>query len=310
MSACILVTGAQGQVGHALMGQAPEHLQVTGLASTELDIRDPLVVEQCIARLQPRLIINAAAYTAVDKAESDAAQAYAVNAEGVANLARSAARHGAGVLHISTDYVFAGDSPQPYREDAPTAPINVYGASKLAGEQLLRELCPQSLILRTSWVFGSHGNNFVKTMLRLARERDELSVVDDQLGCPTSANSIAAALWSLSASYLAQGSLPWGIYHFSGQPACSWHEFAMEIFRQTVELGLLRHAPRVRPITTAEYPTPAIRPAWSVLDCSKIHDLLGIAQPEWRRDLGQALQEQHRQGPEGQAAKASPERAC
>lgn len=289
MSACILVTGAQGQVGHALMGQAPEHLQVTGLASTELDIRDPLAVEQCIARLQPRLIINAAAYTAVDKAESDAAQAYAVNAEGVANLARSATRHGAGVLHISTDYVFAGDSPQPYREDAPTAPINVYGASKLAGEQLLRELCPQSLILRTSWVFGSHGNNFVKTMLRLARERDELSVVDDQLGCPTSANSIAAALWSLSASYLAQGSLPWGIYHFSGQPACSWYAFAEEVFRQAASLNILERQPRLYRMTTKDYPTPARRPLYSVLDSQCTYRKLHLEMPSWTRDLYNCL---------------------
>lgn len=295
MSACILVTGAQGQVGHALMGQAPEHLQVTGLASSELDIRDPLAVEQCIARLQPRLIINAAAYTAVDKAESDAAQAYAVNAEGVANLARSAARHGAGVLHISTDYVFAGDSPQPYREDAPTAPINVYGASKLAGEQLLRELCPQSLILRTSWVFGSHGNNFVKTMLRLARERDELSVVDDQLGCPTSANSIAAALWSLSASYLAQGSLPWGIYHFSGQPACSWHAFALEIFRQAQACGLLQKAPQVHPIATQQYPTPARRPPCSVLDTHQGQQLLKLHAPNWHIELTNCLNKIHQE---------------
>ena len=296
MSACILVTGAQGQVGHALMGQAPEHLQVTGLASTELDIRDPLAVEQCIARLQPRLIINAAAYTAVDKAESDAAQAYAVNAEGVANLARSAARHGAGVLHISTDYVFAGDSPQPYREDAPTAPINVYGASKLAGEQLLRELCPQSLILRTSWVFGSHGNNFVKTMLRLARERDELSVVDDQLGCPTSANSIAAALWSLTARYLQLGELPWGIYHLCGQPACSWHDFAVEIFYMAEQAGLLRQVPRVHPISSSDYPSPARRPRSSRLDCGKLESLINTRR-EWKQDLSKMLMDMSDQAP-------------
>lgn len=291
MSACILVTGAHGQVGHALMGQAPEHLQVTGLASTELDIRDPLAVEQCIARLQPRLIINAAAYTAVDKAESDSAQAYAVNAEGVANLARSAARHGAGVLHISTDYVFAGDSPQPYREDAPTTPINVYGASKLAGEQLLRELCPQSLILRTSWVFGSHGNNFVKTMLRVGAQRDVLGVVADQQGGPTAATSIAGALWQIVRKWQSEGELPWGIYHYSGAPACNWHAFAVEIFRKAVELGMLARAPQVNAITTADYPTPARRPAWSILDCTKIQRELGIAQPDWQADLAQVLRE-------------------
>ena len=306
----VLITGASGQVGYELLNLAPAGFDVTGMSSAELDITDAAQVATTVDRLQPQLIINAAAYTAVDKAESDAERAWAVNRDGVAHLALAAERLGIPVLHISTDYVFAGDAQAPYRENDPTGPTGVYGASKLGGEVILATSCSRHLVLRTSWVFGSHGHNFVKTMLRLGDEREELRVVADQRGCPTSAASIASALWLLACRYRDQSSLPWGTYHFCGTPACSWHEFAMEIFRQTVELGLLRHAPRVRPITTAEYPTPAIRPAWSVLDCSKIHDLLGIAQPEWRRDLGQALQEQHRQGPEGQAAKASPERAC
>lgn len=306
----VLITGASGQVGYELLNLAPEGFDVTGMSSAELDITDAAQVATTVERLQPQLIINAAAYTAVDKAESDAKRAWAVNHDGVAHLALAAERLGIPILHISTDYVFAGSAQLPYREDDPTGATSVYGASKLGGEAILATICSRYLVLRTSWVFGSHGHNFVKTMMRLGDQREELAVVADQLGCPTSAASIASTLWLLACRYRDQSSLPWGTYHFCGTPACSWHEFAMEIFRQTVELGLLRHAPRVRPITTAEYPTPAIRPAWSVLDCSKIHDLLGIAQPEWRRDLGQALQEQHRQGPEGQAAKASAERAC
>ncbi len=306
----VLITGASGQVGYELLNLAPEGFDVTGMSSAELDITDAVQVATTVERLQPQLIINAAAYTAVDKAESDAKRAWAVNHDGVAHLALAAERLGIPILHISTDYVFAGSAQLPYREDDPTGATSVYGASKLGGEAILATSCSRYLVLRTSWVFGSHGHNFVKTMMRLGDQREELAVVADQLGCPTSAASIASTLWQLACRYRDKSSLPWGTYHFCGTPACSWHEFAMEIFRQTVELGLLRHAPRVRPITTAEYPTPAIRPAWSVLDCSKIHDLLGIAQPEWRRDLGQALQEQHDQGPEGQAAKASAERAC
>lgn len=305
----VLITGASGQVGYELLNLAPEGFDVTGMSSAELDITDAARVATTVERLQPQLIINAAAYTAVDKAESDAKRAWAVNHDGVAHLALAAERLGIPILHISTDYVFAGSAQLPYREDDPTGATSVYGASKLGGEAILATSCSRYLVLRTSWVFGSHGHNFVKTMMRLGDQREELAVVADQLGCPTSAASIASTLWQLACRYRDQSSLPWGTYHFCGTPACSWHEFAMEIFRQTVELGLLRHAPRVRPITTAEYPTPAIRPAWSVLDCSKIHDLLGIAQPEWRRDLGQALQEQHGQGPEGQAAKVSAERA-
>ena len=288
---CILVTGAQGQVGYELMRQAPRSMQVIGLGSDELDIRNAAAVEQCIAQLQPDVIINAAAYTAVDKAEGEPEKAYAVNGEGVANIARSAERHGACVLHISTDYVFAGDGKRPYREEDPVAPINVYGASKLAGEQALREHCAKGIILRTSWVFGSHGNNFVKTMLRLGFEREEISVVTDQLGSPTSARSIAQVLWSLTGRYLELNDLPWGIYHFTGLPACSWHQFAEVIFQNATALGLLPRAPRVNPITTAEYPTPAKRPHYSVMDNQLICQKLGVPQINWHAELDQCLRQ-------------------
>jgi dTDP-4-dehydrorhamnose reductase len=285
----VLITGAYGQVGHELVRLALEGFQAHGLGSASLDIANYQQALRVIEECRPQLIINAAAYTAVDKAESEPERALAVNRDGVANLAVIAERLGIPVFHISTDYVFAGDASAPYREDDPTGPTGVYGVSKLEGEQALAAHCTRHIILRTSWVFGSHGNNFVKTMLRLGRERDELGVVADQHGCPTSAASIARALWALAERYRAQGALQWGLYHYSGAPACSWHEFAVEIFRQAHELGLLHRVPDVKSISTADYPTPARRPAWSVLDCGKLREAHGIAQADWRAELQQVL---------------------
>ncbi len=285
----VLITGAGGQVGHELLRLAPEGFEAMGMGSAELDIADAAQVAATVERLQPQLIINAAAYTAVDKAESEPERAWAVNRDGVAHLAIAAERLGIPVLHISTDYVFSGDARTPYRESDPPRPTGVYGASKLGGEVELVANCSRSLVLRTSWVFGVHGNNFVKTMLRLGREHEELGVVADQHGCPTSAASIARALWQLAAQYREQGTLPWGTYHFSGAPACSWYEFAVEIFRQAHELGLLPHVPQVRAIATADYPTPARRPAWSVLDGSKLQDACRIPASDWKIDLGTVL---------------------
>ena len=286
----VLITGAGGQVGHELLRQPPAGIEAIGLTSAELDISNGAQVAETVARLQPALIINAAAYTAVDKAESEPERAHAVNAEGVAHLAQAAAAAGIALLHISTDYVFPGATEVPYREEDATGPIGVYGASKLAGEQAAA-LCPRHIVLRTSWVFASHGNNFVKTMLRVGAQREVLGVVADQLGGPTAAASIAGALWQIARQWQAEGALPWGIYHYSGAPACSWHGFAVEIFRQAVELGLLSRAPQVNAITTADYPTPARRPAWSVLDCAKIQRELDIMQPDWQADLAQVLRE-------------------
>lgn len=287
----VLISGARGQVGHELLRLAPEGFSIHGLGSAELDIADAGQVARVVEELQPQLIINAAAYTAVDKAESEPERAWAVNRDGVAHLAMEAERLGIPVLHISTDYVFAGDAQTPYRETDPTGPTGVYGASKLGGEVMLAANCSRHIVLRTSWVFGSHGNNFVKTMLRLGREREELGVVADQQGCPTSAASIAGALWALARQFREQGTLPWGIYHFSGTPACTWHQFATEIFGQAVARGLLERAPRVRAIATSDYPTPATRPAWSVLDCGKLRETCSIEQRDWRHDLGLVLGE-------------------
>lgn len=285
----VLVTGAKGQVGSEIVKTVPAGFTVIGLASNELDITNQQQVTAVIAQYKPDLIINAAAYTAVDKAESDSDNAYAINQQAVAWLAQAAKQADIPFFHISTDYVFDGESTTPYKETDPVNPQSVYGMSKLAGEQVLAATHNKHIILRTSWVFGAEGNNFVKTMLRLGKERDELSVVADQHGCPTSARSIAEVLWQLAEKYMSERALPWGIYHFSNSPACTWYEFAVEIFQQAKERGLLENIPSVKSITSEDYPTPAKRPAWSVLDCNKIEFLLDKKVALWESELLSAL---------------------
>jgi len=285
----ILVSGAGGQVGRELIERAPGFgFDVLAATREQLDIADPGQIAQ-VMRQRPALIINAAAYTHVDNAETHAAQAYAVNRDGPRNLAEAAARAGIPLLHISTDYVFSGEAQTAYRETDATGPTGVYGASKLAGEEAIRACLEQHLILRTSWVYGVHGHNFVKTMLRLARQRDALGVVSDQLGSPTQAGSIASVLLTLASRYVREGRLAWGLYHYSGRPACSWYDFAVEIFRQGEALGLLARQPQVSPIMTAQYPTPARRPAWSVLDCSHFEATFGLAPRRWQDELAEVL---------------------
>ena len=287
----VLITGAKGQVGSELIKAVPEGFTVIGLGSSELDISNQAAVKAAMAKHQPNLIINAAAYTAVDKAETEIEKAYAVNEQGVAWLAVAANEADIPLFHISTDYIFDGRATAPYKETDPTNPQSIYGASKLAGEKLLAKTLNKHIILRTSWVFGAVGNNFVKTMLRLGKERDELAVVADQQGCPTSARSIAEVLWQLTEMYFKQKDLAWGVYHFSNSPACTWHEFANEIFNQAVVEGLLDKAPVVNAITTLDYPTPAKRPAWSVLEISKLEALLGKQLASWKPELNQVLQQ-------------------
>lgn len=286
----ILVCGASGQLGQELAARAPGHgLQVCGLSHRELDIADREAVMATVGERRPALIINAAAYTAVDKAESDVATAFAVNRDGVANLAHAAARWGLPLFHVSTDYVFDGSGQAPYRETDAPSPAGVYGASKLAGEQLLQEALAEHLIVRTSWVFSRYGSNFVKTMLRIASQRDALSVVDDQIGCPTHAGALAEALLQLAARHGGGERLSWGVYHYCGAPACSWFGFAEAIFRLAVARGLLERAPQLSPIGTADYPTPARRPAWSVLDCQRFERAFGIAPTAWQTGLDEVL---------------------
>ncbi len=291
MNMRVLVTGAQGQVGYELLKRAPAGFSVFGYGSQNLDVSDDEQVQAVFETLKPELVINAAAYTAVDKAEADVERAYAVNADGVGFLAAAAERRGIPLLHISTDYVFSGGGDKPYTPDDVTAPTGVYGLSKLLGETQLLEHCSRHLVLRTSWVFGAHGNNFVKTMLRLGRDRDTLSVVADQHGGPTSAGSIADTLWALASIFQREGRLEWGVYHYSGFPACTWYDFANEIFTQAVSLGLLEKSPDVNAITTAQYPTPAKRPQWSVLDCQKLANAYGLLPKSWVQELQPVLQQ-------------------
>ncbi len=282
----LLVTGTNGQVGRELARRAQN---VLALDRSGLDIGDAGAVDRVLAEARPALVINAAAYTAVDRAEQEPEAALRINRDGPAYLARACERQGIPLLHISTDYVFDGQRPGAWREDDPTAPLGVYGQSKWAGEEAVRERLDRHLILRTSWVFGGHGHNFVKTMLRLGRERDELRVVADQQGCPSYAGDIADTLLAL-AGRIAAGETPWGTYHYCGAPATTWHGFACAVFTKAVELGLLSRAPRVQAITTAEYPTPARRPANSVLDCTRLA-ALGLGPRPWAEGLETVLRE-------------------
>ncbi|WP_107853987.1 dTDP-4-dehydrorhamnose reductase [Neisseria elongata] len=282
----ILITGGSGQVGHCLKAQLEGCAELSVPDSSALNIADRHSVRQAVETFRPDYIINAAAYTAVDKAENDAERAFAVNRDGARHLAEAAEAAGAAMLHISTDYVFDGAGGAPYDEAAPTAPQNIYGASKLAGEQAVLAACRRAVVMRTSWVFGAHGQNFVKTMLRLGRERDSLGIVADQYGAPTAAADIAAALITIvrrhTPEQLAERA---GIYHYCGSPYASWFEFAETIFAEAAAQGVLAKIPAVKPIATADYPTPAKRPADSRLDCGKIRVVFGIGPCDWHSAL-------------------------
>ena len=285
----LLVTGANGQVGWEVVRQGAADYQIVALTRQELDITSAESVTRVIDEHQPAVVINAAAYTAVDKAEDDVDAAYAVNRDGVSRLARACQRAGIPLFHISTDYVFDGAKPTPYSEDDETNPQGVYGKSKLAGEEAVCRFHAEHIILRTSWVFGEHGNNFVKTILRLAKERDHLSVVADQYGAPTSAASIAACLLQLCGRFEEEGELPWGTYHFTGMPETTWHGFAEAIIGKGREMGLIDHQVEVGPITTAEYPTRAQRPVNSCLGMTKIWAKFNVMPGDWGEDLATML---------------------
>lgn len=285
----VLITGARGQVGYELMQAVPEWADVTGLGSTELDITDEAAVMTVCRTMRPDLIINAAAYTAVDKAESDRDKAFAVNAVGVDYLGKVAAELNIPMFHISTDYVFDGTKNRPYTERDECNPQSVYGASKLAGEEALIQRTARHIILRTSWVFGCNGNNFVKTMLRLGKERDTLGVIYDQNGCPTSARSVAQFLWGLAERYQQQQQLPWGVYHFCNEKPCSWYEFACAIFDEALKQGLLVKVPTIFPIPTEEYPLPAKRPRYTIMNTSKLMRAFNFSSTFWQHELRDML---------------------
>jgi dTDP-4-dehydrorhamnose reductase len=282
----VIIVGAGGQLGSELVRACRPTVDCAALAREDLDIGDPDAVRECLARLGAGLVINAAAYTAVDAAESEPEAAHRVNALGPENLARSCREMDARLIHVSTDFVFDGESARPYAPDAPTAPLGEYGRSKLAGEEALRRQLPGALILRTAWVYSSFGHNFVKTMLRLMGEREELAVVTDQVGTPTWARGLAGALWAA-----AERSDMQGIYHWTDAGVCSWYDFAVAIAEEGRALGLLSRPVRVRPISAAEYPTPARRPACSVLDKGSTWRDLALEPVHWRRQLRAMLEE-------------------
>jgi dTDP-4-dehydrorhamnose reductase len=277
----VAIFGAGGQVGRELTGQAwPAGLTPVGFDRAAGDVVEPSAVAAALDRARPALVVNAAAYTAVDKAEQERARAWAVNRDGAATLAAACALRAVPLIHLSTDYVFDGSKPDAYDESDAVAPLGVYGASKEAGEAAIRATLSRHVILRTAWVFGVHGHNFVKTMLRLGAERPTLGVVADQRGCPTEAADIARAIARIAANILgAPHEQAFGTFHYVGAPATTWHGFAQAIFERAAQHG--RKPPTVTAITTADYPTPARRPANSMLATQKLQRVHGIAPCDW-----------------------------
>jgi len=281
-----LVIGETGQLARALRIAAPN---MTFLGRDALDLADPAAAEEAVVACAPRLVINAAAYTAVDRAEIDAATAEAVNRDGVAALARAAARTGAALVHVSTDYVFDGSKQGEWVETDPTGPLGVYGASKLAGEAVALAANPRTLVLRTSWAYSPWGRNFVTTMLRLA-DRERLTVVDDQFGKPSSALDLAEAILGIAPRLVTatEETAPCGVFHYAGRGVTSWAGFAREIFSQARGV-LVPTVPEIVPIPGRDYPTPARRPANSALDCAAFERVFGIATVDWRAALARVI---------------------
>lgn len=290
----ILITGCEGQVGWELQRTLLPLGNVTAVSRKEMDLSSADSIRDCIRSLQPNLVVNAAAYTAVDKAESEPALAQAVNADAVAVMADEARKIGAALIHYSTDYVFDGTKPTPYVESDPTHPLSVYGKTKLAGEQALTHAEIPHLILRTSWVYGARGKNFLRTILKLAAEKPDLRIVADQTGAPTSSREIASATALLVQRWFANDlAEPSGIYHLTATGETTWHGFAVE----ALQLQASSHPAeafkqaRLIAIPTSEYPTPATRPMNSRLDCSKLKKIFDVRLPDWKISLASVLQE-------------------
>lgn len=280
----VLITGAEGQVGQALQRHPPRDATLCALNRQSLDITDRAAVIEAVRAFAPEWIINAAAYTAVDRAESEPEKAFAINGKAVQYLAEAASGRGARLVYISTDFVFDGEQGRPYRADNKPSPCSVYGASKLEGEQTAYErLGDQALIVRTAWVYDAVGTNFVHTMLRLMRERDSLNVVADQVGTPTRAQGLAQALWALIVGEVT------GLYHWTDAGVASWYDFALAIRDEALALGLLSKPIQIAPLPTTAYPTPAQRPAYSVLDKFETWERLGYQAPHWREALREEL---------------------
>jgi dTDP-4-dehydrorhamnose reductase len=283
----VLITGAKGQLGGALQRTAPTWVDVNAIDVEDVDLTDASMLTARLAVEAPKLIINAAAYTAVDKAESDEDIARAINAAAVATMVEAMASTGGKVVHVSTDYVFDGTASAPYAPDAKRNPQSAYGRTKAEGEDALRA---DDLLVRTAWVYEAGGANFVRTMIRLMKEREELNVVADQIGSPTWATALARTIWAL----VEKGAS--GAFHHSDDGAISWYEFALAIAEESQVLGLLPRVPVIRPIATADYPTPARRPAFSLLDCSTTRAFLGDTPIHWRTNLRLMLRKEAQLG--------------
>lgn len=283
----VLITGGNGQLGGALQRLAPTWVEINAIDVDDCDLTDVPMLTARLTVEAPDVIINAAAYTAVDKAESDEELARAINAGAVAAMVEAMADSGGKVVHVSTDYVFDGTASVPYAPDAPRNPQSAYGRTKAEGEDVLR---PEDLLVRTAWVYEAGGTNFVRTMIRLMKERDELRVVADQVGAPTWATGLARTIWALVERQAT------GTFHHCDDGVATWHEFAVAIAEEAHARGLIAKIPQIHPITTAEYPTPARRPAYSLLDCSKTRAFIGDAPVAWRDNLRLMLKEEAKLG--------------
>jgi dTDP-4-dehydrorhamnose reductase len=283
----VLITGANGQLGGALQRLAPAWAEVSAIDVDDCDLTDIPMLRARLTVEAPELILNAAAYTAVDKAEGDEDTARAINAGAVATMVTAMAESGGKVVHVSTDYVFDGSSSSPYPPEAPRVPQSAYGRTKAEGEDALRA---EDLLVRTAWVYEAGGANFVRTMIRLMKERDQLGVVADQIGAPTWATGLAQTIWGLAEKQAT------GIFHHSDAGVASWYDFAVAIAEEAHALGMLARLPLIRPITTADYPTPAKRPAFSLLDCRATRAVLGQDPVHWRTNLRLMLKEEAKLG--------------
>ena len=280
----VLLLGAAGQLGRLVQAHKPDNIRMAGKTHLDFDITDSMTLKTVIAEVKPDIVINCAAYTAVDKAESEPETAYRVNAEAPGNLA-ALLDPASKLIHLSTDFVFSKYSANLYKPGDKPDPVSVYGKSKLAGEEIiLRQREQNSIILRVSWLYSATGRNFVTTMLRLMREGKDLNVIGDKFGTPTSAHRLADIIWKLALSETGNG-----IYHWSDRGVISWYDFAVEIMEQALQSGILDQAVKITSIPSAAYPTPAIRPVYSALDSSGTESVLGIKTSPWQEELGKVL---------------------
>ena len=284
-----LITGTTGQLGTELIRQVADYsFEAVPISEDELDITGLDQMKTIFQGVQPDLVINPAAYTNVDQAESEPEKAFRVNRDGAENLAKICVDHDIPLIHVSTDYVFDGKKNEPYVEDDQVLPLGIYGKSKAAGEQAIGSLLSKHIIIRTSCLYGVYGCNFVKTMIRLGREREELSVVSDQVGCPTSATDLAECILSITEHYFKGSTTVWGTYHFCGDWITSWHRFAETIFELASRIQSIK-PPVVHPISTSEYPTQAERPAFAALNCDRIRHHFGVKQKPWQQSLEEVI---------------------